>query len=164
MQKKLIRWLQAVCIPCTATFFWQRTPFYFVVINAIFAASRFFLGHLLTFVAHLCTLVCIFNPIPFGLPELFIWKVEFWLDLQVSTVFLQSQAYCCNNLVLTLLSISYTTNNLLTNLTKLFILSRFVLLIAASSHVWYMLLPKPTIAFQSLWSCHSQYWGRLQYA
>lgn len=55
-----------------------------------FLPSKFHLGHLLTFAAHIYTSVFIFNWIYFGLSELFIWKAEFWLDLQVSTLFAKS--------------------------------------------------------------------------
>lgn len=64
--------LQAVCVLCTDTLFWQQTPSQFVVINAMFSESGFCLSLSLSCAARLCPVLCIFNWVPFGLTEIFI--------------------------------------------------------------------------------------------
>lgn len=122
-----------MCILCTVTFFWQWTPFHFVVINATFSASKFCPDHLLTFAAHLCTPVCIFNWIPFGLTELFIWKtVLIWPAninsfCKVKPIAVITLLWPCYQLV--------TVQIMLSNpFPKLFIFSSLVLTASSSTH------------------------------
>jgi len=71
--------MQAECILCMATFFSHWNPLHFIVINATFSASKFSPRHLMTFVAHLYTLACIFNQIPLVLLNFHLEKQSFEL-------------------------------------------------------------------------------------